>query len=167
MDDLVKATSVSRHGIYTSFKGKHGLFLECLRQYQHDVVSPAFSMVEAAGADLDAVAHYFDFQIDRAEESGLPGPGCLVANSATEVAPWNAEVRDRVAAHNARLKSGFENALRNSATDAMPPSLLDELSELMVVFTNGLWSSSRVTEDARRLRVTARRFLMSIREQLE
>ncbi|MEM6902905.1 MAG: acetate--CoA ligase family protein, partial [Pseudomonadota bacterium] len=38
-------------------------------------------------ADLDAIAQYFETQISAAEQAGLPGPGCFVANAATEVAP--------------------------------------------------------------------------------
>lgn len=35
MDDLVKATGISRHGIYATFGGKKALFMACFDQYQH------------------------------------------------------------------------------------------------------------------------------------
>lgn len=50
MDDLVKATGVSRHGIYTAFGGKKALFLACFDHYQQAVVTPAFRLVEAPNA---------------------------------------------------------------------------------------------------------------------
>ena len=50
MEDLVKATGVSRHGIYSDTGGKRDLFLETFAIYQREVVSPAFAAVEADGA---------------------------------------------------------------------------------------------------------------------
>ncbi|MEP1537844.1 MAG: TetR/AcrR family transcriptional regulator [Paracoccaceae bacterium] len=162
MDDLVKSTGVSRYGIYSAFGGKDELFLACFEVYQKTVVTPAFAQVEALGADLDAVRRYFEYQIQRASEAGLPGPGCLVANSTTEVAPVMPEAKAMVEAHNARLKSGFTNALNNSGTgDA---KVVHALADVMVVFTNGFWATSRVTNDAETLRSCVEDFLNMIEE---
>jgi TetR/AcrR family transcriptional regulator, transcriptional repressor for nem operon len=168
MDDLVRMTSVSRHGIYSAFNGKHGLFLACFERYRDTVVSPAFHIVEENLADLATVGRYFDFQISRAEEFGLPGPGCFVANSATEVAPADADVLSKVTEHNDRLQLGFENALRNACPEGghTSDSDLTELARTIVIFTNGLWTISRLTADAEDLRRSVRCFLKSIAEQL-
>ena len=90
MGDLVEATDVSRHGIYSTFGSKKEAFLACFERYQNRVFSPAFNAVERADADLKSIAAYFEFQISQGEIAGLPGPGCFVANSATEVAPHDA-----------------------------------------------------------------------------
>ncbi len=162
MDDLVRATGVSRHGIYATFGGKKALFLACFERYQQTVVTPAFARVEAPGADLAEVAAYFETQIAQGEAAGLPGPGCFVANAATEVAPSDAEVAAKVAQHNARLKAGFSGVLQRVA-----PSLAEDtrssLAEVMVVFTTGLWTLSRCTSDAETLRRAVRRFLQLIK----
>jgi len=158
MDDLVKATGVSRHGIYTTFGGKKALFLVCFDRYQDSVVTPAFKVVEAPGADLRSVAKYFELQISRCEAVGLPGPGCFVANSATEAAPADADVMLQVQRHNDRLRRGFRAALRSSIP-SLGKARATRLAEVMLIFTNGLWTLSRSVSDARVLRRATRDFL--------
>ncbi|MEL7528074.1 MAG: TetR/AcrR family transcriptional regulator, partial [Pseudomonadota bacterium] len=101
-----------------------------------------------------------------AEENGLPGPGCLVANSATEVAPHDADVAHKVDAHNTRLRRGFASAIRNSA-DGISPRRSRQLAETMLVFATGLWAMSRVTSDARDLRRAVTTFLDMVEGELK
>jgi TetR/AcrR family transcriptional regulator, transcriptional repressor for nem operon len=167
MDDLVAATGASKHAIYAEFGGKRDLFLAALDAYRSDIVTPAFSRVEADGADLADVAQYYEFQIARAEASGLPGPGCFFANSATEIAPHDEDVRARVEAHDSRLFDGFLRALLNTAKDrALPPAGVADLARVMVVFSAGLWTASRGIGDADALRRLVRTFLASTERAL-
>ncbi|WP_299585926.1 TetR/AcrR family transcriptional regulator [uncultured Tateyamaria sp.] len=165
MDTLVKTTNVSRHGIYTAFGGKKQLFHACFDRYQDIVVTPAFACVEEPGADLSAIARYFETQIARGAESGLPGPGCFVANASTETAPHDAITQTKVAQHNARLRNGFQNALSNTGM-APPSDRTDALAQVCVVFTNGLWSMSRTTTDADALRAAVKTFLDTLKADL-
>ena len=158
MDDLVRATGVSRHGIYTSFGGKKALFLACFDGYQQSVVTPAFEAVEAPNATLQSVSDYFERQISLGESVGLPGPGCFVANSATEVAPSDPDVMAEVAQHNDRLRRGFATALQNTAPH-IEPQTANELADVMVIFTNGLWTKSRSVSDGDVLRKAVQNFL--------
>lgn len=164
MDDLVRATGVSKHGIYTDYGGKRDLFLTCFAQYQTLVVTPAFHIVEEPGADLGSIARYFETQIALAEKTGLPGPGCFVANAATEVAPHDADVRAQVAAHNARLLAGFRNALMNTAVDLQvrAPDEVAGVATTLLIFSIGLWSASRNVADADVLRDAVRTVLQMI-----
>jgi TetR/AcrR family transcriptional repressor of nem operon len=166
MDDLVKATGVSRHGIYSSFGGKKALFLACFDRYQQSVVTPAFEVVEAPDATLQSVSDYFERQISLGESVGLPGPGCFVANSATEVAPSDLDVMAEVARHNDRLRKGFASALQNTAPD-LDPQRTHELADVMVIFTNGLWTQSRTISDGDVLRKAARSFLTLLTDTLK
>lgn len=160
MDDLVRTTGVSRHGIYKTFGGKRALFLACFDRYQDTVVTPAFARVEGDGSSLEDVRRYFHHQIDLAETSGLPGPGCFVGNSATETAPHDTAVLACVAQHNARLKVGFANALKINGFSAERASVL---AEIMVAFSTGLWALSRVTDRAESLRQSVDSFLHVIK----
>lgn len=168
MDDLVRVTKVSRHGIYSEFGGKKGLFFACFERYQNTIVSPAFSAVEAPGADLSAIADYFEHQIALAESVGLPGVGCFVANSSTEIAPQDLDVAKMVQQHNLRLANGFIAALQNSkqTNSELTDNDVSELANIIVVFANGLWSHSRNTDDASSLRGAVASFLKMIRERL-
>lgn len=169
MDDLVRVTNVSRHGIYSEFGGKKGLFLACFERYQNTIVSPAFTAVEKPSADLTDIVDYFEYQIALAESVGLPGFGCFVANSSTEIAPQDPDVAKRVQQHNSRLANGFSAALRNSKqTDSqLTNSDISRLADVIVVFANGLWSLSRNTTDATSLREAVASFIKLIRERLK
>lgn len=154
MDDLVKATGVSRHGIYSDIGGKRDLFLAGFAAYRDTVVAPALAAMAADGTStsgLDGIRAYFETQIDLAERVGLPGPGCLVANAMTETAPHDEDVAAEVAAHNQRLTEAFENALRRAA-----PHLSDtdtaSLGAFLTLTAQGLWSISRTTDRASQLR---------------
>lgn len=162
MDDLVKVTGVSRHGIYADYGGKRALFLDSFRLYDQDIVTPAFAAVEARGAGWAQLQAYFYQQIALAEQTGLPGPGCLVANSATEVAPHDDAVRALVDVHLQRLRAGFANILANEQP-ALDRSAKKQLVEAMVIFTQGLWSMSRVTDKASVLRAASKRFVMVLK----
>jgi TetR/AcrR family transcriptional regulator, transcriptional repressor for nem operon len=168
MDDLVAATGASKHAIYAEFGGKRDLFLAALDAYRDEVVTPAFSIVEADGADLAQVAQYFEFQISRAENAGLPGPGCFLANCAAEIAPHDDGIGARVRAHDDRLFEGFRRALLTTAgsRQALPPYEIAGLASAMVVFAAGLWTASRSVAEADALRRSVRAFLAATERAL-
>ncbi|MEM7767419.1 MAG: TetR/AcrR family transcriptional regulator [Pseudomonadota bacterium] len=166
MRDLLTATGSNRAALYTGYGGKAGLFEVCLRAYDARVVSPAFARVEASGAGMDAIASYFEHQIAYAETVGLPGPGCLIANTMTERAPHNASVRAQVSAHLDRLRSGFRHALGNAAAPGTAPETLDALADFLTISAQGLWSHSRQVSDAAPLRAHARTLLTLIEPRL-
>ncbi|MEO1017247.1 MAG: TetR/AcrR family transcriptional regulator [Pseudomonadota bacterium] len=161
MDDLVRCTEVSRHGIYAAYGGKRDLFLACLEVYRHVVVTPAFARVEEEGAGLKDIEQYFEQQISLAEASGLPGPGCLFANTMTETGPHEARSMAAVRAHNDRLACGFHNALRNEANKrgGRADAHLGELAAFLTISAQGLWSMSRAVESAEPMRSFARLLL--------
>lgn len=159
--DLVATTGASRAAIYGGFGGKDGLFAATLVAYRDHVVTPAFTQVEAPGAGLADIAAYFETQIALAETTGLPGPGCLMANSMTELAGRDHPALAAVRAHNARLRAGFANALRaESGTSAEDT---DALAATCAIFAQGLWSQSRAVTDAAPLRAAVAAFLDLVR----
>ena len=168
MDDLVSATGASRHAIYSEFGSKDGLFEAVLGRYVDTVVTPAFAQVEAPGAGLHEIADYWEFQIKRGEVAGLPGPGCLMANTMTERAPHAPDVAKVVAAHNDRLRAGFRNALRGPGIAARHRSskqASDGMATSLAIFSNGLWSYSRVTPDARPLRNATKTMIANLAQE--
>ena len=149
--DLLDATGSNRAALYGRHNGKDGLFEACLDLYEETVVDPAFAHVERDGANLQTVRAYFQHQIARAEETGFPTAGCLIANAMTELAPHDDAIRARVRKHLERLQAGFANALRGEAPDASNDRI-QTLSELLAVNAQGLWSHSRVAKDATEMR---------------
>lgn len=168
IDDLVRETGATRHALYQDFGGKRELFLACLDTYPEACVTPAFARVERDGADLEDIAAFLEVRIAAAEARGLPGVGCLFANTQTELAPHDSEVAARIRAHHERLVSGFRNALRNAAPRGRrpAPAQLNELASLLAVSAQGLWSASRTVTDAGVLRRYAATLLDLVQRRL-
>jgi TetR/AcrR family transcriptional repressor of nem operon len=116
IEDLVRATGVSRHGLYGEFESKRGLFLACLDRYQDVVVSNAFGVVEKPGASLDNIHAYFAMIIEQAP-TARGSQGCLMTNTATDVAPYDKRAANKVEKFRTRLRTGFATALRAAKAD--------------------------------------------------
>lgn len=161
--DLVEATGSNRAAIYGAFGGKRALFLACIQTYRELVVTPAFAPVESEGANLVSVAAFFETQISAAEAMGLPGPGCLIANSMTEVAPHDADVQALVDEHFDRLRRGFAGALVNEFPASAKRARA--LGQFLAVSAQGLWSYSRAVTSARPLRAHADHLISLVRTE--
>jgi TetR/AcrR family transcriptional regulator, transcriptional repressor for nem operon len=173
IDDLVTVTGVNRHGLYAEYKDKRGVFVAAMRLYFESVVTPAFAQVEAQGAGLAQVHNYFMSQIDLAERYGLPGPGCMVANTMGESGPHDAEFAQLIAEHLTRLTAGFKNALtneykkENKRHKPKPKLDIDRLAFQLTVSSQGLWSVSRTTARADLLRQYVDDLLQPLKEKFK
>ena len=90
VDDLVRATGVRPGSLYNAFPGgKRGLFLETLHRYSELVVPEKLGALERPGAGLVELRAYFDGLVrDLSTPEGRVG--CLMVNSAVELAPFSA-----------------------------------------------------------------------------
>ncbi len=165
MEDLILATGASRAAIYEEIGGKRALHLACFPAYQAAIVSPALRGMDAPGAGLEAIAFYFETQISLAEAEGLPGPGCLVANAATETAPHDLAVATCVEAHNSCLQHAFERALGN-ACPSLGRAERTDLAAFVTLTAQGLWSMSRGVESAKPLRTHGHILINLLRARL-
>ena len=91
VDDLVAATGVSRYGLYDVYENKHGLFLAALDHYDATVFRALLAPVEKAGASIAEIRTYFGVLLSYAGKTE-GGIGCLMCNSASEVAPFDPAV---------------------------------------------------------------------------
>jgi len=151
IDDLVKATGVSRHGIYSDIGGKRELFLEGFEAYQKIIVAPALAKMNSSASGISGIRRYFETQTSLAESGELPGPGCLVANAMTETAPHDEGVAAKVAAHNKHLTEAFLNAVKKAAPH-LDESENQALAAFLTLTAQGLWSMSRTIDRASELR---------------
>jgi TetR/AcrR family transcriptional repressor of nem operon len=110
VDDLVGATGVNRYGLYDVYQSKHGLFLAALKHYHRTVISQAIRELEQPGAGLGAIHAVFE-RIVRRARSGEAKLGCLLCNTAEEVAPFDTDVEREVAAFQRRLTRVFGRAV--------------------------------------------------------
>jgi TetR/AcrR family transcriptional repressor of nem operon len=114
VDDLVEATGVRPGSLYNAFPGgKRRLFLDALARYSALVVPEKLGALERPGAGVAELRAYFDGLVD-----DLTTPegrmGCLMVNSAMELAAEDSEVGALVRSHMSRLERNAERALRNA-----------------------------------------------------
>ncbi|EAQ01061.1 putative tetR-family transcriptional regulator [Pseudooceanicola batsensis HTCC2597] len=152
MDTLVKKTGVSRHGIYTDYGSKRSLYLACFPRYHEHVVAPVLNPVFSSHDGLPAITAYFGRLIEMAEGIGLPGPGCFVANAATETAPHDPDVARKVSEHNTKLENAFTMALQREKKSQLPLAHRKALARIIAMFSAALWTSSRSTDNPETLR---------------
>ena len=110
VDDLVAATGVSRYGLYDVYENKHGLFLAALDHYDETVFRALLAPVEKTGASVAEIRAYFGVLLSYAgrNEGGI---GCLMCNSASEVAPFDPAVAERVKRFRDTAGKAFRRAL--------------------------------------------------------
>ena len=116
IEDLVEATGVSRYGLYGFYENKRGLFLAALDHYMLTIVRELASVLYEKGASLDVIK---GFIISLGNISAMPSGriGCLLWNTASEVAPNDEEVARKVADFRSFLTKGFFSALATAVAN--------------------------------------------------
>src|SRR5712691_3314853 len=111
VDDLVRASGVRPGSLYGAFRGgKEALLLGSLERYSELVVPEKLGDLDRPGASIAEVRAYFDGLVqDLLSPDGRRG--CLLVNSAIELAADNDRVAAVVRGHHARLERCFRDAL--------------------------------------------------------
>lgn len=153
LQNLVDATRVNRASLYSVFRDKRALFLAALGHYRRDVVPMRISILEDSPDGLQAIRSYFEAVAD-----DLLGPargiGCLMVNSAIELAAADPEVALEVARHLARLEAAFGAALGRAAElgELDHPSRLPGLARFLTAVSQGMMVIGKASPDPRALR---------------
>lgn len=92
MEDLVRATGVSRYGLYGTFGNKRELFEQALDKYADSMGKQSFLRLLEPGASLADIRRIFDERVDDLFASEQL-KGCLFVHTAMELAPQDAELR--------------------------------------------------------------------------
>ena len=101
MQDLVDETGLNRSSLYNSFGSKEELFLRAMDHYIEHYSSERLAALDKGVGLRGQIQAYFDDLIHFSMGRGK-GLGCLLTNSAVELAPHDAVVQ-------AKLKQSFEN----------------------------------------------------------
>ena len=132
-----QATGVRPGSLYHAFPGKRGLFLQALDRYSKLVVPEKMGALESAGAGLPESRAYFDGLVD-----DLTTPegrmGCLIVNSAMELAAEDSEVGAIVRDHMKRLERNAIRALRNAKRHGEIPARIDPRAKATELMATGM-----------------------------
>jgi len=153
MRELLDAMGIGRGSFYDTFGDKHSLFLSALDRFQEVRTSWAENVLRGEG--LDGIEEVFRRSLD-----GLfqfqPRRGCLLANSAVELAPHDPDVAARISDYIRRTEDAFEGALVRARDRGEMPSDSDPraLARFLVNTLHGLRVLARAGADRETLEDT-------------
>lgn len=139
VEDLVEATGVKRSGLYGEFESKRALFLAALEHYQNIVTFRAIAPLERTGAGLDEIRAFFHMMLEiSCTEAGRLG--CLMANTSSEVAPFDKLASREVHAFRTRLQLAFRGPLLNARSRGeLPPAFdIERGADLLVAVMHSI-----------------------------
>jgi TetR/AcrR family transcriptional repressor of nem operon len=116
VQDLVEHTGINRGSLYDTFGSKHDLFIEALERYEEQRFARLIRMLEQPGSVREAIAQLFGELLEGAV-SCTQRRGCLLTNSAVELAPHDPVVADRIRSKFGQLEETFCKALVRAQQD--------------------------------------------------
>ena len=104
--DLIERTGVNYYGLYGEFENKHGLFLAALDRYRATVTRKVVAELRQPGPALPAITRAFErlLGLMKTDDGRV---GCMMCNTAVELAPFDREAAAKVQAHMKALKDAF------------------------------------------------------------
>lgn len=162
MRDLLDGMGIGRGSFYDTFGDKHTLFLATLDRFEETRTTWILEALEGPHPPLESIRYVFERTVD-----GLvgfePRRGCLLANTAVELAPHDPEVAARISRYVRRTEDAFEQALRRARERGDIPADRDPraLARFLVTNLHGLRVMARAgadrttLEDAARVALTA------------
>ncbi len=163
MVDLEEATGLQPGSIYNAFGSKKGLFLAVLDFYREQVVGQRVWVLLQTADPLRAIEAFFRTAYEDLKPEQLSG--CLLTNSATEMAMADREIQACVAAGIAQIETAFQERVieAQAAGDLSPdkdPALL--AAHLNACF-QGFGVVGRLTRDKARLDAISDAAMMCLR----
>ena len=76
---------IQRGSLYDTFGDKRALFFAAIERYDRVVTARLLATLDEPGSGKAAIRRFFRLKVERSLEPGRPR-GCLVTNSATELA---------------------------------------------------------------------------------
>ena len=128
-DDLVKATGVSRYGLYTAFGDKKEFFLRTLDHYLDSNRQEMLGPLLEKDASLGAIRAHFGRLVEKIDDPERR-VGCMLCNTAIELAQFDKDVEDKVHEVFKEFKSAYKRAARNAIDKGVSGPLLEKDASL-------------------------------------
>ena len=159
MEDLVDHLGIGRASLYATFGSKHDLFLKALDRYINARVTSLTEVLSQPGPALPAVRTVVQLFLKRA--SDLDRPGCMVANTATELASSDQQAGRAVQRSWMALESTLASTLSRARAQGELGQDTDPhaLASFLLVFIQGMLVVGKGDPDARRLQAAAQQAL--------
>jgi TetR/AcrR family transcriptional repressor of nem operon len=138
IQDLVEAMGINRFSLYEEFGGKHGLFLAALNHYHQVRRSRAIAHFDSPRPTAQLFREYLEMIYRGARKGGAFG--CIMVNSACELAREDEEIAERISAHFQKLEEIFVGVLATGVKrgDINPAADLTAIARFLLNVSRGL-----------------------------
>lgn len=145
---LGAAMNLNPGSLYNAFTDKHTLFLEALGCYQEREYRLACELFAGPETGRTAIARFFTLVVEQ-DSTDPSHKGCLMVNSAAELADRDPEVRARVAASRNQMAALFRDAILQAqrAGEIAADRDSDTLAAFLVNSLFGLRLTAKVQPD--------------------
>lgn len=147
LSDLEAATGLNRSSLYQAFDSKRALFARAVALYLQEVITPRLGVFATGTPGLEQVTAYFEALATTMASAppALTRRGCLLVNTATELAPHDAEAHQAVEDYRALLHGHLTRALEGAAkAGVMPRKTVARRVELLVGSVIGVLVTARL-----------------------
>ena len=106
--DIASVTGVKPGSLYKAFGDKRGMFLKCVKYYMEHTSYYAILIEEPEAPFKESLRKVFKLMVDSCDDSDRES-GCLVTNSAYEMASVDEEIFDEMKKHLSQMKQTIIN----------------------------------------------------------
>ncbi len=124
-DDLVSATGLGRQSLYHAFGDKSSLFQKSLRHYAQNVTQQSLDVLASDRSPIENIRRWLNrLRIQSLKHRN----GCLLTNTAVELAPHNSELAKVVASDLKRIEKALELSLDRAIEEGELPKSINAAS---------------------------------------
>ena len=135
--DLAEAMGIGSASLYNAYGDKRALFVEALERYANRSMRERIARIEARHSGREAIGAFLAEIIDRSVKD-TDCKGCLLVNTALDVAPHDAEIGELVTAYLDEIRAFFRrNVPRRLDAEAVSAHLLGVLLGVRVLARTG------------------------------
>ncbi len=161
--DLERATGLKPGSLYNAFDSKKGLFLAVIAHYRETVVGLRVATILDSGRPMEGIEAFFRTAYDGFEAEQLIG--CLLTNTATEMAPDDPEIQEAVASGITMIENAFRRRIREAQAAGEIDAGVDAAATAVHLTScfQGLGVIGRLTRDPERLKAITEQALTAFK----
>ncbi|MFI6872657.1 TetR/AcrR family transcriptional regulator [Streptomyces sp. NPDC050400] len=161
MADLVDHLGIGRASIYATFGNKHDLYLKAMDRYAESADSTVLDELSQAGPALPAVRALIHRFATESTTTDQRLTGCLVTNTAAELAPHDPQAARRVERSWEHVETLLRTTLTRAQAQGELPAERDPraLARLLLVLMQGMRVVGKASQDPARVRDAAEQAL--------
>jgi len=155
--DLAARMGITGTSLYNAFGDKRSLFRQALQRYAERSTRERIARLESTLPPKQAVRAFLGEIVERSLDD-LDRRGCLLVNSALEIAPHDAELGVEIAARLGEIEAFFRRTVTAAQADGSVPPDRDpaDLARLLLGVTLGVRVLARSNPQRELLEGTAR-----------